>query len=60
VYISIERRSGMRQQNTAILWGLVLSLVLPSCSINRMVMKKAADMMSGGGATGVFTADSDI
>ncbi|MDR0388867.1 MAG: TRAP transporter TatT component family protein [Spirochaetaceae bacterium] len=39
--------------------GLVF-LTCASCSINRLAMKKAADMMGGGGSTEAFTGDNDI
>jgi predicted anti-sigma-YlaC factor YlaD len=39
--------------------GLVF-FALASCSINRMVMKKAADMMGGSGSAAAFTSDNDI
>ncbi|MDR1210635.1 MAG: TRAP transporter TatT component family protein [Spirochaetaceae bacterium] len=38
----------------------VLVAVLASCSLNRMVMKKAADMVSSGGSASAFTEDNDI
>ncbi|MCL2442335.1 MAG: TRAP transporter TatT component family protein [Treponema sp.] len=38
---------------------VILCLLLPSCSINKMVMNMVADALTGDGSTDVFTGDSD-
>jgi predicted anti-sigma-YlaC factor YlaD len=53
---SLGNDGGMKNHLPVFCLGLVL---LASCSINKMVMNKVSDVLSGSGGNEVFTGDSD-